>query len=115
MLPRDVIRCLRSRRFPIGTEKQLQEHVAAALAEDGIAANREERLGGGDIIDFLVDGIGIEIKIKGQRRAILAQCERYCEHESIAALILLTAAAMGFPAEINGKTCTVISLGRAWL
>jgi hypothetical protein len=89
--------------------------MARILGEVGIPAQREVHLGDGDIIDLMCGSVGIEVKLNGQRRAILAQCERYAAHDEVQALILATNAAMGFPESINGKPCYLVSLGRAWL
>lgn len=77
-----------------------------------IMARREVELVKGDIIDFMVGPIGVEVKIKGQRRAIYRQCERYCEHACVGSLVLATNVAMGMPETINGKPVFVASLGR---
>jgi hypothetical protein len=73
-----------------------------------------------DIADFFLPcpdgrGVVVEIKIKGSRRALHDQCERYCKSPDTAALIVATNLALGFPEEIAGKPCYVASLGRGWL
>ena len=110
-----IVTLLRGKRLRLDNEKLLQAQVADVLAAGQIKATREVRLAPGDIIDVLAGAVGIEIKIKGQRRAIYRQCERYCGHKSIEALILITNAAMGMPASINGKPVLVVSLGTGWL
>lgn len=110
-----LVNVLASTRFPAGPEKLLQEAVADALTDAGIAFEREFRLNDHDIIDFLVAGIGIEVKIKGARRAIYRQLQRYAESDAVKSLVLLSSVAMGLPPEIDGKPVTIVSLGRAWL
>ncbi|CAM4113728.1 hypothetical protein VRRI112168_14965 [Vreelandella rituensis] len=72
-----------------------------------------------DIIDFLIapEGarIGVELKLKAQRKAIYRQLCRYAEHEEIHALVLLSGTAMTLPETINGKPAYVFSMGTAWL
>lgn len=116
MSPEDYVRWVQARRWPLSGEKALQEEIATALAACGEQFSREVRLSGDDIIDFMLPGgIGIEVKISGQRRAVYRQCERYCGHEAVRSLVLVTAVSMGFPPEINGKPCYVASLSRGWL
>ena len=93
-----------------------REEIEAALIEAGIPTAREVRLSDEDIIDFVVDEtIGIEVKIKGSKMAIYRQMERYAQHASLSALILITNVPTGFPEEINGKPVYVVNLAKAWL
>lgn len=111
-----LVQLLSSARFSLGTEKELQSDVASFLERKGIPFDREKALSRTDIVDFMVGNVAVEAKVKGARkRAVLAQCERYCEHENVHALILITNLAMGFPQEINGKPTYFVSLGKAWL
>lgn len=112
---RALVRLIESLRLPLAREKVLQRDVAPHLERFGREVRREHDLGDGDVIDFLIDGVGLEFKIKGQRRAIYRQCERYCRHDAVQALVLATNAAMGLPAAIAGKPVFVASLGRGWL
>lgn len=111
----EAIALLRSTRLPAGPEKDVQAAIEAAFISADIAYRREVRLNAGDIIDFVVEGAGIEVKIKGAPRAILRQLERYAAHDDIGALVLVSSVAMGLPAAINGKPVEIVSLGRAWL
>jgi hypothetical protein len=115
MLAPEMVLFLGNRRFHLSDEKRLQSLIAAEFVTAGIEHEREVRLSGADIIDFMVGDIGIEVKIKGQRREIYRQCERYCRHEKVKALILATNVAMGFPPELAGKATYFVHLGRAWL
>lgn len=112
-----ILRVLNSHRFPITTESRLQEAMHSALVDEGIPAVREFRLSAGSRIDLFVRdvGVGIECKIKGGRRDIWRQVERYCEHDQITALILATNVAMALPAEVHGKPTHVLHLARAWM
>lgn len=111
----DIVALVHTRRWPLASEKALQAKLADELAHAGIPAEREVDLGDGDIIDFMIGGIGLELKLKGQRRAIFRQCERYCGHDRVVTLVLATNAAMGLPATIAGKPVHVASLSRGWL
>lgn len=111
----DVVRALSGVRLPLHDEKALQAEIAARFTALGIDAEREVILAPGDIVDFMVGAIAIEVKIKGSRRDILRQCQRYAGHARVEALVLATNVAMGFPPELNGKPTAVLNLGRAWL
>lgn len=112
----EIFHCLSSRRLSLSDEKKTQTEIADAFDECGISYEREFRLSGKDIIDFMIDGrIGIEIKIKGSRMAIFRQVERYAEHDAVKELILVTNVPTGFPKEVNGKPVYVLNLAKAWL
>lgn len=104
-----------SYRFPLEKEKETQEAIEKRLVENRIDYKREYHLDSDNIPDFFIDGVAVEIKVKGNARNIYRQCERYCQFDEVKALILVTNRSMGFPPEINGKPCYVINLGRAWL
>ena len=77
-----VISTLKSRRFSMHDEKALQAEIYQALLLniDIADVQKEYRLDKNNIIDFfLYSEIGIEAKLKGQKRAIYKQCERYCK------------------------------------
>lgn len=90
MTPEQIVKFIQIRRLPLGDEKKAQWALAAEFDASGIAYEREVDLGGGDIIDFMVGDTAIEMKIKEQRRAIYRQCERYCSHDRVKALVLAT-------------------------
>jgi hypothetical protein len=115
MTTAEIVRFIESRRWPLSDEKRLQEYIWTEFIQLGVAADREVRLGDGDIIDFMIGDVGIEVKIKGRRMAIYRQCERYCGHTAVASLVLATSVAMGMPESVKGKPVAIASLGRGWL
>lgn len=107
---------LRRVRYRIGTEAALQASIAEALESSGASFAAEVRLAPGERIDFMIDpGVGIEAKVKCDKRAIYRQLERYAAREQVQALILVTGTAMGLPADIGGKPLFYVSIGRGWL
>lgn len=102
-------------RLVVETERETQAAIAEKLEWSGVAFEREARLSLKDRVDFLVGTIGIEVKVGGQKRAILRQLERYATHEAIEMLVLVTNVAMGLPSRIGGKPLHVVSIGRGWL
>ncbi len=111
----EIVNLLSKFKFPLADEKKLQSAIQSILDKNKIKYQREYRLDNRNIPDFFIDGIAIEIKIKGGAKSIYRQCERYCSFDSVTNLILITGRSMGFPEEINGKSCYVIKLGTAWL
>lgn len=106
---------LTKHRLPLSDEKILQAEMAAVFEAAGIGFRREVRLGDGDIVDFMVGGCAVEVKIKGGKRSIYRQCERYCGHPEVSELVLATNVPMSLPAEICGKPVAVALLGLGWL
>ncbi|NUB14033.1 hypothetical protein GAY28_15840 [Azospirillum brasilense] len=111
-----VVAAIRSRRLPLGHEKETQAAISDALTAAGIEHVRERRIGARDILDhFTVGGVAVEVKLRGGKRDIHRQLCRYAEHEEVKALVLASSVAMGLPPSINGKPLVAISLGSAWL
>lgn len=103
-------------RYELGSEKATQAGIELQLRASLPVVRREHRLAPGDIVDFLVDGVAIEVKLKrNQPASILRQLQRYARHDAVTALVLVTNRAMGLPPEIAGKPAFYVSLGRAWL
>lgn len=105
---------LGSYRYSFARERELQDGIAQVLALRGIRFDREVRLTDEDVIDFLVDGVGVEVKVKGSPAAILRQLARYTESSRVAALLLFTRKAQHahrFPAELGRKPLRVVTLG----
>ncbi len=115
MTAREIRSFLAEYRFDTSCEATLQAQIERAFRERGVEYKREVRLSSHDRIDFLLEGIGIEVKIKGSAKAIFRQCQRYCAYDEIQALILVTGRSMGLPESIQGKPCYYHNLGRSWL
>jgi hypothetical protein len=111
-----IVGVLNSRRLNLSSEKELQKEIELLFWKNNIPFTREYRLDNKNIPDFFVDGVAIEVKIKGQKaKTIYKQCERYCQFEETKALLLITSRSMGFPEQINGKDCYYYSLSKNWL
>lgn len=110
-----IVHVLTSHRLPLSDEKQLQAAIAGAFAAAGLTAEREVRLAPGDIVDFMVSDVAIEVKIKGNKRDIFRQVERYCGHQAVGGLVLATNVPMALPAQVCGKPTSVALLGLGWL
>lgn len=108
---------LQQKPLPIHDEKELQRQLEVFLTENGFAFNREYRLSNKDIPDFFIEGVIIEVKIKGNKRAIFDQCIRYLNYPEVNTLILLTSVPIGnFSSLIPpGKDLHIINSNSAWL
>ncbi len=111
----DVARLLSSARFRQGTEALLQKDIEDFLYRSQIRFDREVRLTPGERIDFMVGSVGIEAKIRVDKRAIFRQLTRYARFERISSLVLISGTALGLPRAIEGKPVYFVSLGRSAL
>lgn len=115
---RSVIRIIQSGRCDLSSEKNLQADLEALFIAKRLGFEREVRLSGTDIPDFVVDGgIVVECKIrnKGKKMAVYQQLLRYAEHPAVKAVILASNVSMTLPPELNGKPARQASLSRGWL
>ncbi len=101
--------------FNLQNEKLLQGEIEQLLLSSGIAFEREQALSKGSIIDFLVLGVGIEVKLKSSAKSIFKQLLRYCQFDEVESIILVTNKIIRLPSSINKKPALVINLGAAWL
>lgn len=116
----DVMRriecALSSIRVPaVPGEYDIHDMIAMALSSDDIDYRHEAPLAPRCRIDFLAEGVGIEVK-KGKpaRAAVLRQVTRYLESEQVEALILVSEKEIRLPAQIDGKMVKTLSLSRFW-
>jgi hypothetical protein len=107
---------LRRLRFRYCNEAELQDGIAGAMTNLEYNVLREVILTPQDRVDFLVDGVGIEVKVKGPTAAVVRQLARYAQHDAIEALILVTTRLRHQPPrELNGKQVIVVALTLAGL
>jgi len=111
-----LTRTLSGLRIPlIVNEYQLHEHIAAALRDGGFVIQHEATLAPRCRIDFLIDGVGIEVKRgKPQKAALLRQCARYLASEQLDALILVLDTSVSLPRELGGKPLITFGLNKLW-
>ncbi len=111
-----VCAALTGSRIDMSVEMVTQEQIAGVLRLNGITFQKEFKLGPGSRIDFLCkDGTGIEVKLAGQSKAIYRQVLKYTMSDEVEAVIIASSKSLGFPSEVNGKPCRVVSLSRAWM
>lgn len=112
----EVLEALRHLRVSVTAEElDLHLQVARCLDAAGLPYQREFRLGPGNRIDFLVGGIGVEIK-KGKPNAgsVIAQLTRYAESPEVTGLVLVIERYQDVPPSIAGKPCVSLGLRKQW-
>ena len=111
-----IRRAIETLRIPLtDSEYQLHELIAAALADGGFVVRHEVSLAPRCRIDFLIDGVGIEVKRgKPDRRRLLEQCRRYLDQPALEALILVVDTRVALPDALCGKPIAVIGLNKLW-
>ena len=115
---KEIIGLLQNKRFDLSNEKNLQMQISIILQQANIGFNREYVLDPQtrrSIIDFLIAGVGIEVKIGGSKKDIYRQIVRYCKFEEVKEIILVTSVSMTLPSNVSGKRAYVFNLNRAWL
>lgn len=89
-----------------------------ALKDCQIEFRREYRFDKASRIDYLtVSGIGIEVKKgKPNNTILLKQVNKYCQHDDIHALIIVTPwkRHLHIPDCINDKPIKILSLNQLW-
>ena len=97
------------------SEEQLHEQAAEAFARAGLEAAHEVRLAPRCRIDFMVGGVGVEIKKKRPQRApLIAQLTRYANCPQVERLVVLAPHGVDLPKSIGGKPVMMMSLERLW-
>ena len=114
-----LIAFLRRQKFILDNEKHLQEQMFTAFRNELWTDEVEREVWltdqGADVIDFRIGTIGIEVKIRSNKRKIYKQCVRYCDTGKLTTLILFTSTTVGMPRTINGVDIFVINPSHAWL
>lgn len=111
-----ILSAIREIRSPvIQSELDLHDLVAQALTQAGIPFAHEVMIASRCRIDFLADGIGIEIKrSRPNSRALIAQATRYMASPRVEALLIISERSASLPGTLLGKECRVISLSTLW-
>lgn len=103
----DLLRLIRGYRLRRGREKELQDGVEEILRSRRIPFVREHRFDAANRVDFWmpVDGVALEIKIRGTVTDVIMQLARYAEFPEVRGLVLLSTRQthLGMPDTLNGK------------
>ena len=95
-----------------GYQEQLEDWLNKTCR---VLTSREVVLSPSDRVDFMVDGIAVELKVKCSTNEILRQLERYAQHESVREILLLSvtrAPLLKLPPSLNGKPVRGLHIGR---
>lgn len=111
-----IYQLISAARIDLSDEKRTQSDLESLFKSHGIEHERECRLSAGDIPDFMIDDIAVEVKLRGARKKdIYRQLERYAKHDRVRHIMLVTNLSMGLPDTIEGKPVYFCALGRAWI
>ena len=111
-----IRRAIEALRIPL-TESEYQLHalIAAALRDGGFVVQHEAPIAPRCRVDFLVDGVGVEVKRgKPDRRRLAEQCRRYLESDALEAIIIVVDTRVNLPNTLCGKPVIVIGLNKLW-
>lgn len=113
---------LRLHRLRLKDERTMQDDVGDWLAAHGWSPQREFQLSGrGGRIDFACGPfsdrlfVGLELKLKGRKRALVDQLLRYSESPELGALIVVSSLRVALPPAMDGTPLYYVSPGLAHL
>lgn len=97
------------------SEETLHMQVKKALADAGLRAEHEARLGPRCRIDFMVGEIGVEVKKSRPSPARLCeQLARYASCPQVKQLLVIAPRGVNLPRTIGGKPVKMLALERLW-
>ena len=112
----DLASVLSAYRVRYDSERQLQDRLAEIMSNAGIIYSREVRLTAKDRIDFMIEDVGMEVKINMPTTGVIRQLYRYAQCAEVLDLVLVTSRAKHreIPREIAGKPLHIVFLD-GWL
>ena len=111
-----IISAIKSIRAPFSVhEFDLHAQVSEALAIAQIPFSHEVQVAPRCRIDFLADGVGIEIKrSKPRNEDLINQATRYLSSPRVNALVILSEREASLPPSLLGKPCLCFSFNKLW-
>ncbi len=111
-----VRQAVESLRAPVVlAEYDLHLEVSRALSGHGISFSHEAALAPRCRIDFLAEGVGVEIKRgRPNRTSLLRQLRRYAASPQVDSLLVVCERGLPLPEALGGKPCACVSLQRLW-
>lgn len=111
-----IITLIRSARLDLSSEKRAQADLETVFQQAGVPYEREVELSEDDIVDFMVEGVGVELKLRNAgKKKVYKQLCRYAKHPRVERLLLASNLSMGLPPTIEGKDAYFVKLGEGWL
>ena len=98
-------------------EYAIHASIARVLTHHHVPFSQEFRLSSHDVVDFLVDGqVALEVKVAGQRTAVMRQLQRYARHDHVEGVLLATTSYRlrgGLPTSLHGTPvrATLLNVG----
>jgi hypothetical protein len=110
----EIQKALKGRALNLSNEKLLQNNIAEAFQDANLDFKKEVKIDENNIVDFMIDTLAIEVKIKSKVSAmnIYRQIERYAKNDKVETILLMTSKTISLPNNINGKPIYILSLGR---
>lgn len=114
-----VLRILADIRIqPAPLEQNVCDAVCEAFGKEGIPFGKEVTVAKGSRVDFLLEG-GLVIEVKKGKptcRVVEDQVKRYCEADTVSAVILVSERGLIAPPtkEHNGKPIRYVALSTNW-
>ena len=88
--------------FP-NNESEMQRQLAALFASAGIIFEREKRLSDGERLDFFIEGVAVEVKMRSHSREVVRQLKRYAELPEVNGIVLIARTPVVLPSLLSGK------------
>jgi hypothetical protein len=111
-LARKIRAAITGHRFRYASEHELHHGIAAALRSAGLTPKGEVRLSGGRI-DFLVDRVGVEVKLAGSAETVARQLARYVPDVDELVLVTTKSTHRRIPPRLAGTEVTVVMVQEA--
>ncbi len=108
----DIVSVLSKLRFRFVHEGDLQMGIAEVLERNKWEWQPEVRLDRKNRLDFLVDGVCIEVKVDGSLADLTRQLYRYAAFAEIRAFVVVTTRSshLRLPCDVLGKPVKVVHL-----
>ena len=97
-------------RIVLNDEFALHNEIAARLRRQGIAFQREVRMGTRKRPDFMVGDVAVEVKVQGGRLHVLRQLKRYADDPRVGGVVLVTTRPLGLLNTLGGKPLVSVEL-----
>lgn len=94
-------------------ERELSDALATLFDSYGLSYEREARISPKDRLDFLMNGVAVEVKIEASWSALVRQLARYAAHARVQGIVVVTTRRQlsALPPVIEGKPVRVAYVG----
>ena len=108
----DIVSAFSKLRFRFVHESDLQRGISEVLGRSSWSWQSEVLLDRKNRLDFLVEGVCIEVKVDGSLTSLTRQLFRYAAFEKIKAFVVVTTRSshLRLPCDVLGKPVKVVHL-----